>query len=573
VTNTVADQPTAISVQQSDLLLLWQGGQDPPTRSMPVSDLGAYYIPVTGGTITGNVTLADTLTVDGAATFDGAVTFSTSFLGIEAGVFTNTQMNQPFATKLGGINFQTEYQAEQSTSNFSTDAFADGISVPSGSTVYGANAGADYANSASPFTNTVARYGQFRALAAGARGWGANFVVDDGGFACGPLPSGLQSLELDYNSSNLATVGNILGLDAVLSAGLHTGVAGISMGSAGGQMQWAISIATGAAAIGISLGAQQAGANSNSQPIDFFTQDASDALQGCFIQAQAESNYANLVLSPSALGVVVATRPISPPQYAVATLPAASAQLEGSLAYVYDATSNGGGALTGGGAFVVPAFCNGTTWDAIAIAATTWGTLSGKPYAFNQSTDIGASPSFGNLTATGTLNVTALATASGGLVVTGSATSGSFSGQTMNPTSQTSFSAALTPAIFAPSGQILANAFFASSDGRKKTNKRAITPEEGRRWVLGCQSMLYLKGGRWEAGVIAQDAQSAGFHEVLGWMDDEEMPAEQNGYAGPPGKALHIQENAAQAYLSAALRGAMMTIDRLESRLAALEAR
>ena len=54
---------------------------------------------------------------------------------------------------------------------------------------------------------------------------------------------------------------------------------------------------------------------------------------------------------------------IQPTQYTVATLPACNATSKALLLVVTDATSpTYNGALTGGGAVVVPVLCNGSSW-------------------------------------------------------------------------------------------------------------------------------------------------------------------------------------------------------------------
>ena len=52
------------------------------------------------------------------------------------------------------------------------------------------------------------------------------------------------------------------------------------------------------------------------------------------------------------------------PSFTVATLPAASAALQGSWAYVTDAAATPvyNATAAGGGAVVIPVFCNGTNW-------------------------------------------------------------------------------------------------------------------------------------------------------------------------------------------------------------------
>lgn len=56
--NTILNQPSAVSLQLTDYALLWQGGQSPSTRKMPISNLATYYLALTGGTVTGDITFS-----------------------------------------------------------------------------------------------------------------------------------------------------------------------------------------------------------------------------------------------------------------------------------------------------------------------------------------------------------------------------------------------------------------------------------------------------------------------------------------------------------------------------------
>ena len=85
--NTVDNQPTAVSLQVTDYLLVWQAGQAPPTRKLPVSGLAAYYASLSGATFTGAVTISSGgFTVTGNSTITGTLTLSSTLTVSGGGV-------------------------------------------------------------------------------------------------------------------------------------------------------------------------------------------------------------------------------------------------------------------------------------------------------------------------------------------------------------------------------------------------------------------------------------------------------------------------------------------------------
>jgi len=50
-------------------------------------------------------------------------------------------------------------------------------------------------------------------------------------------------------------------------------------------------------------------------------------------------------------------------------------------------------------------------------------------------------------------------------------------------------------------------------------------------------------------------------------FNDPDMPAEMNGYSGPAGKMLEVNQGGSSAYLTAALASALDRIARLEALL------
>lgn len=285
--------------------------------------------------------------------------YSTQVSGNQSspGVFTNTQMNQPYTFALGGINFTVEYQAAQGA-NFSTDALAGGIAVPSSSTVYGANAVAGYANSASTTTNTTAGYFQMRTLANGVRGWGINPLVEDQGFA-----ATIQCIEADLNSSNLMTSGAVIDCVMDLSAGNHASLFGISIQTHGGQVGIAIAVQDGATGIGMIIGAVAAAANSDSAFFVLNARDGGNNSAESTIHARARAVGSDLILSPDG-GLVEITAPLALQGYTVGTLPAAGS-FPGCVVYVTDANApTWGNVLAGGGGTFCLAVSDGANWTA-----------------------------------------------------------------------------------------------------------------------------------------------------------------------------------------------------------------
>jgi len=144
-----------------------------------------------------------------------------------AGIFTNTQMNTPASYAVGGINFQSEYQAAQGN-NASTEGFAAGVAVPNSSTVHQADGIAGYVTNSSTSTNAVGVYSQARCLVNGTTCWGANFVSRDvGGLTTGIT---LYGNEIDVNPLNATTAYN--GVNGFLM-NLNTTQTGTYLGNGG----------------------------------------------------------------------------------------------------------------------------------------------------------------------------------------------------------------------------------------------------------------------------------------------------------------------------------------------------
>jgi hypothetical protein len=108
----------------------------------------------------------------------------TSAVITNAGLFTNTQMNEYLQSLLHGCSPLTEYQALQGGGGqFSTDALTGCIALPAGATVHNANAVAGYVSSSSS-TQTAGGgvsggYFSARCLVTGSSCWGINPIISD----------------------------------------------------------------------------------------------------------------------------------------------------------------------------------------------------------------------------------------------------------------------------------------------------------------------------------------------------------------------------------------------------------
>ena len=246
-------------------------------------------------------------------TFNGVVDINNTMAAASAGVFTNAQMNIPFTTDLNSLNFQTEYQASQGP-NFLTSGFVAGVSVPSTSTVFGAFGISAFATNASSSTNTVASYGQTRALGNNTHNWGSNFVVTDDGLRT----AGLNQIAGEFDVSQLSPASaytSIVGVTAALSSAVGSGqVTGGSAFIAGvsGNSQWpnGFTVNNGAVANGgasFTSGALCTTGTCNSLPIQWKSFNVSVAVAG----AMTMDNLGNVTLSPGGAGAFKVPAPFS----------------------------------------------------------------------------------------------------------------------------------------------------------------------------------------------------------------------------------------------------------------------
>jgi len=210
-------------------------------------------------------------------------------------VFTNTQMNEYNQSLLNGCNPLQEFQAAQGP-NFSTDAVAGCVAMPSSATVHQANGLAGYAsNSVSQAQSggAVGVYGQGRVLVSGPGNnngnavWGMNSLVED---SPGTASTQLISNEVDINilGSPVRAWGVLItgamGLDGVVppsGAGLEVRAPSYASGN---DKPWpaALRLADSAGEHAIDVGTAASGA---SMPINFISRDSSGAVHNTTVGA------------------------------------------------------------------------------------------------------------------------------------------------------------------------------------------------------------------------------------------------------------------------------------------------
>ena len=138
--------------------------------------------------------------------FTGNNTSAGTFAESNAGVFTNTQMNEYLTSSINGLNFQTEFQAGQGNQS-STDGAAFGVKMPNGASVLQSNGMAGYVLNQATGGAGVGVYGQGRCVAPGngARCWGSNVVATDflGTTSLNSQTSSLIGEEVDVDPANV----------------------------------------------------------------------------------------------------------------------------------------------------------------------------------------------------------------------------------------------------------------------------------------------------------------------------------------------------------------------------------
>ena len=196
-----------------------------------------------------------------------------------------------------------------------------------------------------------------------------------------------------------------------------------------------------------------------------------------------------------------------------------------------------------------------------------WTGITGKPYAFNQSTDVGAGVVFGTLTASnfslggGTFSAT----------VTGNGTSnlsstGCFVIQSSVATSPASWSFG---ASFNAAAGYVGAGFFTASDMRLKDDVKEITSDQAREWIMRGRPVTFRwkDGGRPSSGFIAQEEHVNGRGDALIPVPDDRAEfAESDGIVAP-GYRLTRDYNHDVAYLTAALQHVLRELDEVKAKV------
>lgn len=223
--------------------------------------------------ITGATTMAG-LTAT-SQTFSGTTTDSSNgtFTGTNAYTFTppftNLAMSNPFTSLLNGYNIQTAFQAEWTSSNFGTSGIVAGITVPSGSTAFQAQALYGGIDNSSTTTNAVGVLAVSRALADGVHVWGMNPVVDLGTFDAGGT-----GVEADCNVNNTTILFcNPFSAQALFQQQPASGANAYTIGAplGVGNYKWNAGFVTspGATQIGLYLSSSCKTGTCISQPLEF----------------------------------------------------------------------------------------------------------------------------------------------------------------------------------------------------------------------------------------------------------------------------------------------------------------
>jgi hypothetical protein len=214
------------------------------------------------------------------------------------GVFTNTQMNQPFLFSIGNPVFTNGGMF----ATFLSDALVGETLVPASATVPQANGIDSACQSLAAGTNCVAAYGVGRAGANSEGVWGNNYVASD------TDTSGVQHTfiavignETDIGCTSTTTSCHGLDIHPVLTANPTVGWGVRLFGGTnnGHQLPYGLQIDDGIATVGISIGAAQASASQPSQPLYFVGRTAANATQTASIFQNAAGSL--ILTSPGGL--------------------------------------------------------------------------------------------------------------------------------------------------------------------------------------------------------------------------------------------------------------------------------
>lgn len=237
--------------------------------------LGPGYLPLTGGTLTGPLVLADT-----------------TLSATDAGTFTDTQMNLGYSFETNGLTAQSGYQLSHS-GHVATLGFVTTMAVPSASTVYEADGFASYVTNDSTATGACA--GSFYAynLVTGATSYGLNPLVSDQGHL-----STVVGAEFDIGASNAGSTAYGINMIGVFPNGTPATAIAYQASVLNSSWQYVMVSYNGTSENFALVGAVGTANNSNGQPIQFNVINSSGTVETCGIQATVNgAGGANLVLS------------------------------------------------------------------------------------------------------------------------------------------------------------------------------------------------------------------------------------------------------------------------------------
>lgn len=313
-----------------------------------------------------NQTIGGNKTFSGQVTFSGPTVFSSSSLPspltlVNAGLFTNTQMNQYISSLVGGISGSL-YNIV-GFPGFATEGMTGGVALPNSATVLQANGIAGYTTTlcnslVRTICNAVGVFGLGVAMANGSAAWGGNFVVND---EVG-ITTNLIGHEIDLGVSGTPSLAQALSINLSpahsISGTMPASGTGISITATSPstlKFPNGIYVERGAvSSAGIWLNGMCTSGTCNSAPIALTGFDGGGVAHTANIAADTIGSV--LLTPPTGAGARMPARTFS-------TYPACAAGTEGSWATITDSsTTTAGATITGGGAHHVLGYCNSVNW-------------------------------------------------------------------------------------------------------------------------------------------------------------------------------------------------------------------
>ncbi len=236
-------------------------------------------------------------------TFAGPIG-ATYFSAADPPSFNPSQMGLNNTFNVGGINFQTEYQANQ-PGTYTTEGASFGLVVPASSTKYGSSTMGVYLNDASSTTNAVAGYYAARATGSGAHVWGINPLISDG--AQNNVTG--YGIEDDCNVFSATTNGSCFLINGDLIGHTTASFPAIKIASLNGKWSEDLQLVDGTGSSAIEIGALGTTASSNSMGVYYRSYNASDVLQevGTYFGADGNFHFPAPLMIPAIVGANTVT--------------------------------------------------------------------------------------------------------------------------------------------------------------------------------------------------------------------------------------------------------------------------